>query len=453
MKIETTRRDFFATVAGTCLASSSVRGAMDRIRVGVIGCGVRGKYLIGNLPAFVQVAAVCDCAQSRIAETMEPRAAFVEVLRHFKDHDASSTAVFQDYRRLLDDGSLDAVIIATPDHHHVPIASLACQAGYDVYLEKPLSLKLNEGRSLVEIAQREGRVVQVGSQQRSMAMNVIGCEFVRNGGLGKIRSVELPAYPGPMMLSELDRFPLPQRSSATIPTADSVDWKMFLGDTDPVAYDPRIWMKEDFEIDGLLWRGWDLFQNYSGHLMTNWGSHSVDMVQLALGRDRTGPIHVRAYRPESISAAARFWALKTPPLRTDARNNADERRFWQVEMRYADGVQLQFVSGIDSVTFFGERGTMTMRRNFFSVDPPSLLPNPPNPHIGEAWEGDGNVARPHLENWLNCIQTRTSPVAPLEAGHRTVTICQLANLARRSVRDLHWDPDSEKLTQAPIGAS
>ncbi len=441
------RRSFFATIAGATLASASVLGANNRIRVGVIGCGVRGKYLIGNLPEDVRVTAICDCAKSRMGDTIEPKDVFVDVLERFKRKDAASVSVYQDYRKLLDEASIDGVIIAAPDHHHVPAASLACQAGRDVYVEKPLSLRLNESRSLIEVAQKHHRVVQVGSQQRSMEMNVFGCRFVREGGLGKISKVELPAYPGPMQLDQLQRTTFTPIPTEFVPPKDSIDWKLFLGSTSPIEYDPRVWMKEDFRIGDLLWRGWDLFRNFSGHLMTNWGAHSVDMVQLALGRDHTGPVFIETYRPHSFMELARHWSAKTPPPLTDHLANEDERRFWPVKMRYADGVELHFTGGLDSIIFHGERGRMTMRRNFFSTDPPDLFGKLPDLEVSEKWKGDGNVARPHIENWLECVRSRSTPIASLEAGHRTVTICQLANLARERARPLHWNPDLEQLVE------
>jgi Oxidoreductase family, NAD-binding Rossmann fold len=441
------RRSFFASLAGASLASSLAFGANARIRVGVIGCGARGKYLIGNLPENVRVTSICDCARSRIDETLAPRGGFVKVLERFNQYDAQSASRHQDYRRLLDEKSIDAVMIATPDHHHVPAAILACQAGHDVYVEKPLSLRLNESRKLVEIAKHEKRVVQVGSQQRSMEVNVLGCRFIRDGGLGKISKVELPAYPGPMKLDQLARESFGPIPNNVEPSSDSIDWKLFLGATEPIPYDARIWMKEDFKIGSLLWRGWDLFQNFSGHLMTNWGAHSVDMVQLALGRDHTGPVAIEAHQPTSVMDLAKNWSVKTPPPLTDHLANDDERRFWPVTMRYADGLELQFTNGLDSIIFHGERGRMTMRRNFFSSDPPDLVQESLGAEATAKWNGDGNVARPHIENWLDCILSRANPVAALEAGHRTVTICQLANLARELNRPLIWNPERELLAE------
>lgn len=174
------------------------------------------------------------------------------------------SATFQDYRRLLDRAKskdkLDAVIIATPDHHHAQAAILALQAGLDVYLEKPLTVTIREGRLLADAVKRTGRVLQVGSQQRTMEVNRFACEFIRNGGLGRITKVELPNYPGPLPMPPLDQEP----------AFGGVDFDLFCGPAPLRPHHRHLWMKEDFKVGDLLWRGWDLFRDYSGHLMTNW---------------------------------------------------------------------------------------------------------------------------------------------------------------------------------------
>jgi predicted dehydrogenase len=442
----------------------------ERLRVGVIGTGVRGKYLIGNLPPSVTVGAICDCALLRIASVMEPQGEFAKVLAHFTQADAAKCATFQDYRRLLDRAKakdkLDAVIIATPDHHHAQAAILALQAGLDVYLEKPLTVTIREGRLLADAVKRTGRVLQVGSQQRTMEVNRFACEFIRNGGLGRISKVELPNYPGP----------LPMPSFEEEPAFGGVDFDLFCGPAPLRPHHRHLWMKDDFQVGDLLWRGWDLFRDYSGHLMTNWGAHTVDMVQLALGRDDTGPVEVRAIEPASVAELWPHWKSKTPApvgqassLSDSTRNSAIEneknrqagslshdRRFWPVTMKYADGIELHFTpwaktidlrGGPDFIVFHGEKGRLKMRRNYFETDPAGLITNGPDAAAIDKWKGAGHVARPHLENWLDAIRNRAPLNAPVEAGHRTATICHLANIARELNRPLRWDPIHEQFTE------
>jgi predicted dehydrogenase len=448
-----TRRRFLQVATAGALSLTALRTRADspheRIRVGMIGTGVRGKYLIANLPPNVTVGAICDCAAIRIASVMEPKGEFANILSHFTQTDAAESATYLDYRRLLDRAKakdkLDAVIIATPDHHHALPAILAMQAGLDVYLEKPLTVTIREGRLLTNAVKRTGRVLQVGSQQRTMEVNRIACEFIRNGGLGKITKVELPNYPGPLAMPSLD----------AEPAFGGVDFDLFCGPAPLRPHHRYLWMKEDFKVGNLLWRGWDLLRDYSGHLMTNWGAHSVDMVQLALGRDESGPVEVRALEPASVTDLWPHWKTKTPAPEGRAGNLTSDRRFWPVTMKYADGIELHFApwnatraenlpSGPDFIVFHGEKGRLKMRRNDFETDPPGLIDSGIDAAAVDKWKGGGHVARPHLENWLDAIRNGIPLTAPVEVGHRTVTICHLANITRELNRPLRWHPETEQ---------
>jgi predicted dehydrogenase len=449
-----TRRDAFrrgAAALGTigasaCLPCRARRalarpwGANERIRVGVIGTGVRGKYLIGNLPEPAHVTAICDCATSRMADTLAPQPRFASVLASFRDHDASRCTTYQDYRRMVDREALDAVIIATPDHHHAQAAMLALEAGLDVYLEKPLTVTIGEGRLLADMVRKRGRVLQVGSQQRTMEMNRFACEFVRDGGIGKVRSVDFPNYPGPLRDPE---FP-----AESVPAG--LDWDLFLGPTRRRPHHRRLWVKDDFTVDDLLWRGWDLFREYSGHLMTNWGAHSIDMVQYALGMDDSGPVKITPVQVASHAALERDWREKWRE-KTPYPDQPWERawRFRPVVLEYAAGTVLHLKPGVDAAVFHGERGRITISRNRYRTDPPDLAGAGPDPRVAEKWRGVGFVARPHLQNWLDCLRDRNEPHAPVEVGHRTVTVCHLVNIARELNRPLRWDPVNETFPGDP----
>jgi len=401
-------------VSSDVLGAGGLPGANERVQIGVIGCGVRGRYLIANVPDEGRVVAVCDCALSRVAGALNPTGRFAKPLEKFRREDADRCATYQDYRKMLDAAQLDAVMIATPDHHHVLAAMLACRRGLDVYVEKPLSLYIAEGRAVVEAVKRHSIVCQVGSQNRSMEMNRFACAFLRDGRLGKISRVQLPCYPGPMRYEGLPEKPIP----------GDLNWDLFCGQTPLRPYNRKLWIKDEFKIDGTLWRGWDLWRAYSGHLMTNWGAHSLDIVQLALGTDDTGPVEIR-------------------PL-TDSYTG--QMRYCPVAMRYSSGIELRL--DLPMVTeniwrFHGEHGTLSMRRNFFRVDPPELVTEPPDPSVLDKWRGPGQVARPHIQNWLDCIKSRARPVAPVEVGHRSATVCHLAAIARELRRPLRWDAAGE----------
>lgn len=409
--------------------------ANDRVHVGVIGTGIRGKYLIANMPREGRVVALCDSSLARVGSTLEPAGEFAAPLAEFRQQDAPAASTWQDYRRMIDAAKLDAVMIAAPDHHHVLAAMLACQAGLDVYLEKPLSLSIAEGRALAHAVRRYDRVLQVGSQQRTMEFNRFACEFVRDGRLGKVSLVELPNYPGPMASGGFAQEPVPP----------DLDWNLFCGPTELVAYNRKLWVKDEFRLDGRLWRGWDLYQAFSGHLMTNWGAHSVDMVQFALGMDAGGPVEIRPLTADLDPALDRQWLAMTPPLGAAGNADDDRMRFCPVTMRYASGVELRFTPAVkDAAVFHGQRGRLLMRRNYFQTDPPELASGGPDPALKQRWDGPGHVARPHIQNWLDCVRARRRPNAPVEVGHRTATVCHLANLARRLRRRLRWDPEREQ---------
>lgn len=410
-------------------------GANDRIDVAVIGIGMRGKYLIANLPQSVRVTALCDCSQDQIETARKPKGRFKQLLAPFAQGDGATAKVYRDYRVMLDRQHFDAVIIAAPDHHHASAAILAMQAGCDVYVEKPLAVTIAEGRAIVEAARKYERVVQVGSQQRTMAVNRRACEFIRDGGMGRISRVEEKNYPGPM--------PYDRRMFPPEPLPEHLNWNLFCGPTPRRKYNRHLWVKDAFDVGYLQWRGWDLFREYSGHLMTNWGAHSVDMIQYALGKDSTGPSEIKIHPQQLDDFTDDQWHQKTPPLGTLADQATDRMRFCPLTMVYSDKTVLEFKPGVRKTKFYGEKGTLTLSRNHYRTDPLDLLP-PPTRAEQAAWAGDGHVARPHLENWVEAMRSRAAPNAPIEVGHRSVTVCHLANLARQVGHDLSWDPVAER---------
>ncbi len=231
-------------------------GANDRIRVGAIGVGNRSNLLIGQLPQEAEIVAVADCFLKRARNTAARRQA--------------DWRIYQDYRSLLEQKDIDGVIVGTPDHTRVLCSIHACQAGKDIYAEKPLTVYVTEGRALVRAARKYGRVFQVGSQQRSMAMNRIACEFVRAGGLGRVQFVLGVNYDGPVRSTGLPEEPVPE----------GFDWDGWLGPTPARPYNSK------------LFSGWMRWWDYSGGEMTNWGAHGLDQVQWALGTDETGPVEI-----------------------------------------------------------------------------------------------------------------------------------------------------------------
>lgn len=437
------RRNFIASGIAASVCSTSFAHApsvLSKIQVGLIGCGVRGKYLLANLPQDVQVTAICDCSLDQVDSVLNPSTNFKDLLAGFLNRNAPSLRVFQDYREMLDRLHLDGVIIAAPDHHHVQAAIQACRNGIDVYCEKPLTLTVAEGRQLSNAVSKYDRVLQVGSQQRTMEVNRFACEWIRDGGLGKVHRVQMRNLPGPANL------PL----DLTEVQPKTMDWNLFCGPTPLIPYHRNFWMKDAYSRDGRLWRGWDLYRNFSGHLMTNWGGHSVDMLQFALGQHASGPIQFRL-QPEKLDEELMVhWNAKTPPDMRGLSLEESLLRFCPVQFEYAssndicDGTLVELDPKAERLVFHGERGKVFLSRNKYSSEPRDLMPKMDS-EAAKRWQGAGHVAKPHLQNWLDCIQTRAVPNAPVEAGHRCATICHLVNIARRIRRDINWDPVMEKI--------
>jgi predicted dehydrogenase len=284
----------------------------------------------------------------------------------------------------------------------------------DVYCEKPLSLTIGEGKRLVEAVRHYDRILQVGSQQRSMEMDRFACKFVRDGGIGKISKVEVKNFPGPLRYDGLPTERVP----------NGMFWDQFCGPRPARSYNWRLWQKDERQWQGQKWRGWDMWHDYSGHLMTNHGAHALDMVQWALGTDGTGPVEVE-------------------PL---VDKHSGEMRHCPIIMRYANGTELHMTHPKGFYAggyFYGEKGEIKISRNGFAAFPKSLIVDPPDPAAAALWKGQGIVARPHLQNWLDCMRTRNDPHAPVEVGRRSITICHLAGIARELRRKLRWDPTRE----------
>ncbi len=375
------------------IAGSGQTPPSERIRIGAIGVGGRGSLLLQQLPESAELVALCDCNESRAND--------------FKNKAKGNWPVYKDYHRILERKDIDAVIVATGEFQRVLPCIEACQAGKDVYAEKPLSLYIHEGRSLVQAVRRYDRILQVGTQQRSMEMNRVACEIVRNGGLGKILEVRAIRYAG-AQASPKQFFP-----SQEIPAG--LDWKMWLNQAADRPFNSQ-------------WMGWMKWQDFAGGEMTNWGAHGVDQIQWALGMDDTGPVEI-------------------VPL-TDGPNG-------NVSMKYDNGVQVNFViepgkGPMGGAIFVCEKGKLEINRNKFTSNPPEiaqqLLQNINIEEEERKWSDSLALwqAKWHLQNWLECIRSRKLPIADVEIGHRSISVCHLANIARAVGRPLRWNPKEEK---------
>ncbi len=377
-------------------ASALRAGANDRIGVGYIGTGRRAEQLMG-LPPAAEIVAVNDVYAPRVQRFAEQ----------------FNCPAYDDYRKLLDDANVDAVVIATPDHWHALQSIHACQAEKDVYCEKPITLTIREGRLMVEAARKYGCIFQTGSQQRSSAANRTACELIRNGRLGKIERVIAANYPSPWECA------LPAES---LPVG--LDWDQWCGPTDPVPYHADIFTPRANP-------GWISFRPWSGGEMTGWGTHGLDQIQWALGTDETGPVDIwvegEPFQPPTYTEPE-------SRQRGDAAGSTPK-----VFFRYTNGVVVEFANGPQGGGIFvGERGTMSLDRDRFSIDPPELAEEPLPADAERLYHSNG-----HMRNWIDCIQSRETPICDVEVGHRSTTLCHLGNIARWVGRELRWDPAAE----------
>lgn len=384
------------------LGSTSAPGANDQIVVGIIGMGMRGNQLVVNVPESGRVGAICDADMRKTATATE---------NHQRDW-----KIYRDYRKLIEQEDLDAVMVSTVDHHHVLASILACQAGKDVYCEKPLSLYLREGRALVDAARKYERVVQTGTQQRTMEMDQFACEFVRDGGIGEIRAVECVNFKSSM--------PIPTGGLPEQPIPEGVDWDLWQGQAPVHPFNIELFQHWTAK-NGRWWGNW---REYANSQVTGMGAHAYDMVQYALGMDEAGPVEFWPVDGED--------GIKGPLARVDFRYaNGIEVRLSFPDKEPRRGPQLGAV-------FTGSDCKIEINRNKFGTNPPDFIKNPPDPKLAEKWEGD-LVAKGHVENWFDCIRSRQKPNADVEIGHRTSSICHLITITRILGRPLKWDPETE----------
>ena len=373
-----------ASLAKVAMAGAKSQPANEQIRIASIGVGGQGT---ANLKKVVQqIVAVCDVDKKHLADAQ----GVVEKATGRKCDG------YGDYRRLLDRQDIDAVIISTPDHWHALPTIDACQAGKDVYVEKPLSLTIAEGRAMVAAAQKHNRIVQTGSQQRSDKRFRTACELVRSGALGKLHTVRV-GIPGVNF------------KGPAVPDSDppaELDYDFWLGPAPQRPYNEK-------RVHYLFRFFWD----YSGGQLTNFGAHHLDIAQWALDADESGPA--------TIEGKARY----------DADHWYEVPEWCQIVYTYPSGVKL--ICGQDEkqgVTFEGERGAIHVDRSKISSTPSEIVSEPAVEGRVHLYESDN-----HHQNWLDSIRSRKPPICDVTIGHRSATVCHLGNIALRLGRKITWD--------------
>lgn len=416
-----TRRAFLGAMTATL--SSRVLGANDRIQVGFIGYGLIGAQHVRDfkIQSDADLAAVCDVYQPRLEQGLAacgPRA------RGYKD-----------FRKLLDDKNIQAVVISTPDHWHALMCVMACATGKDVYVEKPMTLFVVEGRWMVKAARRFQRVVQVGTQQRSGKhyRNALG--LLRGGTVGKVHTVRMGAFRNVM-----PGFGAPADSDPP----RHLDYGLWLGPAPLRRYN------KNRSLYHFRW-----FWDYSGGQMTNLGAHELDVVHWAMNVE--GPAAV-------ASSGGRF-ALEDNGETPDTQDALFEYPGFTALWSHREAGQGRGAG--EGLEFFGTKGSMTLSREGFEIFPdkktapenqiPQFSGHPaggpePRPEVkSQAWtearkeRASNPLLASHVRNFLDCIKSRERPLADVEDGHRVATACHLANIALRLGRKVRWDPGKEEI--------
>jgi predicted dehydrogenase len=335
--------------------------------------------------------------------------ALEKVRKRYADRDGRDSyegvTAHNDFRDVLANPAVDAVFIVTPDHWHADIACAAARAGKDLYCEKPVSHTVRQGRAMADAVLRYGRVFQTGSWQRSQRDFRFACELVRNGRIGRLKSV-LCGLPGSGAIGPQPVQPVP----------DGFDYEMWLG---PAPRAPYTAKRCHFD-----WR-WQYA--YGGGQLADWGPHHLDIAQWALGTDRSGPVAVEgtATFPE-----AGLWDAPTD---------------FRVEFEYASGLKVTATDGAENgIRFEGDAGWVFVSRERIDAHPASLLKERIGPTEIRLPRTKG-----HTDDFYDCVRTRRETIAPIEVAHRTATMSHLGNIAIRLGRRVRWDPATETIIGDP----
>lgn len=368
-------------------------GPNSRINVGIVGNGLisaghRGFCL--TQPA-TQVIGLCDVNRSVLDKAMEEAKA-----------KGTTCEAYADYRELCSRPDLDAVFVTTPDHWHAAISIEAMRNGKDVYVEKPMTLTIEEGKAMRAARERYSRVLQVGSQQRSDAAFRKAAELVRNGYIGKVHTI----------VCQLGEFPpATQFAAETVP--DGIDYDRWLGPAPWEAYNEQ-------RIKGNYGGGWRMFWEYGSRKNGDWGAHHFDIVQWALGMDESGP---ELFVPKGHAGEPnQFHSYKDGPK----------------VIRDGDAKKAM-------IRFIGETGEVRVGRGGQFETEPAALKN----IVLKSSDVRLYDSKDHRMDWLNSIKSRQQPICHVGIGHRTATICHLSGIAERLGRPVRWDPVSEQILDDP----
>ena len=409
-----TRRGFVATTAkaitgfliiprfvmgGKSQAGVPYMAPSDLINLGFIGVGKQGRGLTRSFlnTGQTRIVAISEVYEGKALRTIDT---IKETYKMNSSLGAYATIpVYNDFRELLTRKDVDAVVIATPDHWHASMAVKAAAAGKDIYCEKPLSLKVKEGRAMVNATRKYDRVFQTGSMQRSWPEFRQAVELIRNGHIGEIKSVKVNVGPPPVAYN-LQAEPVPA----------GLDWDKWLGPNEAVDFNSELAPPLTKDV----FPNWRNFREFGGGMVTDWGAHMFDIVQWALGMDDSGPVEVIA--PDG----------KDHPFLT---------------YYYANGIKMTHETWewSNGIHFIGTTGEIKVQRKKIETTPSYLarkIITESEQHVYKSVD--------HYKDFLNAMRTRTKPVCDVEIGHRTASVCNIGNIAYRLKRGLKWDPVKER---------
>lgn len=389
-------------------------GAEDEITLGFIGMGQQSMFLLSG---FLQVPGVKVLAGCDVYGIKRNR--FKKRVTQFYSKAGKEVNIdtYEKYQDVLSRQDIDAVVIAVPDHSHAMIAIAACKAGKDVYLEKPMTFTIKEGQELKKAVRENNRVLAVGSQQRSDAGFQHAVKLVQTGALGKISKVN--AYVGaPPTPYDLPEEPIP---------AD-LNWDLWLGPLTANIHfnnqlDPPISL--DPEKDEEIWGAWRWYKETGGGFTTDWGAHMFDIAQWGLGMDKNGPVEI-----SPIGDGTEYMSFK-----------------------YANGVVMTSEPFDDNKTkgvkFWGENCWIEVARGYFKASDPKF--NPPE-SAKSTDDGPYETRIPHQVNFIESVRSRQDPVASVDIGHSSATVCNLGNIACDLKRTIKWNPETETFIDDLDGA-
>ena len=378
--------------------------AHERVRLGFIGLGRQAMGLLNN---FMRIPGVEVIGGADVYAIKRDRFA-LRVQKNMTEAGKTyvAPALYEDYRELLANSEVDAVVIASPDHWHAIMAIDACRAKKDIYLEKPLTFTIKEGQELVKAVRENGVVLAVGSMQRAAVNFQTAAMHVQRGKLGKISQVLVHVgdnpHPKPYDLAKEE-----------IPAG--LNWEKWLGPIPSLHFNdllnPGISLNP--EKNEAAWGAWRWYKETGGGLMTDWGAHMIDIAQWGLSMDRNGPVEV-------IPASG------DKPL----------------TYRYANGIEMlitRFDEGRQGVKFLGEKGWIKVSRGNYDTSLADL-------QLGKEPENFSFGA--HHVDFIDCIRKRKDPIVPVEVGHSTCSACTIGNIAHDLGKQLKWDPITQVFTDA-----